>query len=416
MRIASHSIIVGFAWLAATVSTAAAQDAASKDAPPQPPSAVNAAAFRVPDGSPAEILEFIQKIRKLPPSGRELPEVVEHLQKVHGAVIEAVDKIGAAGTEEEQMRAVSAKLDALQMLRRIEVAGAEKQMRDYLAALATDKRPYIPPLARVYHLATRLGEIDRGDHAALEKFYEEVREHVKTAKLDGRNLSIAFQTASLLERAGMTKQALQAYVEFAAAFAASDDPAVAENAKMLEGAARYLSLPGKPMEVRGTTVDGKTFDVQSLAGKVVLVDFWATWCGPCMAELPTLRECYEKYHDRGFEVVGISLDDDRGRLTAFLTREELPWTTLFSDDAEATGWKHPLASRYGVMSIPRGVLIDRKGTVVSLDAHGDALWDLLAKEIGPAEVKKPEAEKPAVEVEPKDQKPAAEPKPAAAAR
>ncbi len=410
MRIANHLFVVGFALAAALAATAAA----AQDATPQAPAAVNPAAFRVPDGSPAEILDFIQKIRKLPPPGRELPEVVEHLQKVHGAVIEAVDKLGAAGTEQEQTRAVSAKLEALQMLRRIEVAGADKQMRDYLAALAADKRPYVPPLAKVYHLATRLGEIDRGDHAALEKFYEEVREHVKSAKLDGRNLSIAFQTASLLERAGMTKQALQAYVEFAAAFAASDDPAVAENAKMLAGAARYLSLPGKPMEVRGTTVDGKEFDVKSLAGKVVLVDFWATWCGPCMAELPTLRDCYEKYHERGFEVVGISLDDDRGRLTAFLTREELPWTTLFSDDAEATGWKHPLASRYGVMSIPRGVLIDRKGNVVSLDAHGDALWDLLAKEIGPAEVKKAEEEKPAIEVKPAEKKPAAEPKPAAA--
>lgn len=409
MRIASHSLVVGFTLLAAFLSSAAAQDAA-----PQAPAAVNPAAFRVPDGSPAEILEFIQKIRKLPPAGRELPEVVEHLQKVHGAVIEAVDKLGAAGTEEEQMRAVSAKLEALQMLRRIEVAGADKQMRDYLAALAADKRSYIPPLAKVYHLATRLGEIDRGDHAALEKFYEEVREHVKTAKLDGRNLSIAFQTASLLERAGMKQQALQAYVDFAAAFVASDDPAVAENARMLEGAARYLSLPGKPMEVQGKTFDGKEFDVKSLAGKVVLVDFWATWCGPCISELPTLRDCYEKYHDRGFEVVGISLDDDRVRLTTFLTREELPWTTLFSDDEKATGWKHPLASRYGVMSIPRGVLIDRKGNVVSLDAHGDALWDLLAKEIGPPEVKKPDDEKPAIEVKPQEKKPAAEPKPATA--
>lgn len=410
MRIASHSLVVGFTLLAALVPSAAA----GQDAAPQAPAAVNPAAFRVPDGSPAEILEFIQKIRKLPPAGRELPEVVEHLQKVHGAVIEAVDKLGAAGTEEEQMRAVSAKLEALQMLRRIEVAGADKQMRDYLAALAADKRSYIPPLAKVYHLATRLGEIDRGDHAALEKFYEEVREHVKTAKLDGRNLSIAFQTASLLERAGMKQQALQAYVEFAAAFVASDDPAVAENARMLEGAARYLSLPGKPMEVQGKTFDGKEFDVKSLAGKVVLVDFWATWCGPCISELPTLRDCYEKYHDRGFEVVGISLDDDRVRLTTFLTREELPWTTLFSDDEKATGWKHPLASRYGVMSIPRGVLIDRKGNVVSLDAHGDALWDLLAKEIGPPEVKKPEEGKPEFKAAPTGKQPAAEPKPATA--
>ncbi|MGC3971221.1 MAG: TlpA disulfide reductase family protein [Pirellulales bacterium] len=202
----------------------------------------------------------------------------------------------------------------------------------------------------------------------------------------------------------MTKQALEAYVDFAAAFAASSDPQVRDNAAALEGAARYLSLPGNAMDVKGKTVDGKDFDVKSWEGKVVLVDFWATWCGPCIAELPTLRECYEKYHDRGFEVVGISLDSDRKRLDDFLTREELPWTTLFSADESATGWKHPLAAKYGVMSIPRGVLIDRKGKVVSLDAHGEALWDLLTAQIGPAEVKK-EADK---EDAKKDAKPGAE--------
>ena len=119
MRIASHSIVVGFAWLAATVSTAAAQDAPSKDNPPQPPSAVNAAAFRVPDGSPAEILDFIQKIRKLPPPGRELPEVVEHLQKVHGAVIEAVDKLGVGGNPAAVASAVEFILEGLHLNRKL---------------------------------------------------------------------------------------------------------------------------------------------------------------------------------------------------------------------------------------------------------------------------------------------------------
>lgn len=345
-------------------------------------------ALRVPDGSPAELLAFIEKVQRLPLAGKDRASIVAHVQKVGAATIEAVDKIGQRGSEAEQTKAIDAKLQAFQMLRRVESDGADKQMRDYLAKLATDKRSFVPPLAKVYHLATRLGEVDRGDHASLENLADEVREHVKTAKLDGRNLSIAYQTASLLERAGLTKQALEAYVDFAAAFAASDDPKVRENAAMLEGAARYLALPGSTMEVKGKTVDGKEFDVKSWEGKVVLVDFWATWCGPCIAELPTLRDCYEKYHDRGFEVVGISLDSDRARLDAFLAREELPWTTLFSADEAATGWKHPLAAKYGVMSIPRGVLIDRKGKVVSLDAHGDTLWDLLATQIGPAEVKK----------------------------
>lgn len=346
----------------------------------------------VPSGSPAELLEFITKTKKTPPSGRDLPTIVEHLKRVHEAVIAAVDKIGTAGTEQEQTQAIGEKLAALQVLQRVEVPGAAQRTKAYHQALAADKRPFVPPLAKIYELATRLAEIDQGNKAEVEKLVADVRQHVHTAKLDMPNLSIAFQTARLAEMIGMRKEAAEAYVEFAGAFATSDDPEVVTRAKRLAGAARLLSLPGQTMDVVAKTVEGKAFDLKSLKGKVVLVDFWATWCGPCMAELPTLKDCYAKYRERGFEVVGISLDDDRARLVEFLKREELPWTTLFDDTAKVAGWDQPLALEYGIMAIPRAILIDKTGKVVSLDAHGDALWDLLAEQIGPAEVKKKDSE------------------------
>ena len=210
------------------------------------------------------------------------------------------------------------------------------------------------------------------------------------------------------EFSGKEQEAKELYTQIVTQFAAA--PA----ATTAKGAVTRIDCVGKVLPLVSKTITGEKFDLSAYRGKTVLLHYWATNSPVALTDLAALKDIQAKYARENVVVVGISLDDDRSRLTAFLTREELPWTTLFSDDAEATGWKHPLASRYGVMSIPRGVLIDRKGTVISLDAHGDALWDLLAKEIGPAEVKKPEAEKPAVEVKPEEKKQAAEPKPAAA--
>ena len=386
--------------------------AASTPAPAAAPTKVEPPIV-VPSGSPKELLEFIGKTKKLPPPAQDLASVVEHLKRVHEAVVAAVDKIGTAGSEQEQTEAIGAKLSSLQLLTRLEAAGAGDRVRAYHKSLLADKRSFVPPLAKIYELATRLQEIDRGNIPEVEKLVAEVRAHVKTAKLDGPNLSVAFQTARLAESVGLTKEAAEAYVEFAAAFATSEDAAVAANARRLAGAARLLSLPGQSMEINAKTVEGKPFDLKSLKGKTVLVDFWATWCGPCMAELPTLKDCYAKYHGRGFEVVGISLDQDKIRLNEFLKREDLPWVTLFDDDAKSAGWEQPLALQYGIMAIPRAILIDKTGKVVSLNAHGDELWDLLAEQIGPAEVKKKEEgdeEKPAVEEKKVEEKKAEEKK------
>ncbi len=111
----------------------------------------------------------------------------------------------------------------------------------------------------------------------------------------------------------------------------------------------------------------------------MLVDFWATWCGPCLRELPNIKKNYEKYHDRGFEVVGISLDEDRSTLEKFLRDEELPWPTLFSDDTKTT---QALSDRFGVEGIPAMLLVGRDGKVITLKARGDDLAKELERLLG----------------------------------
>lgn len=120
---------------------------------------------------------------------------------------------------------------------------------------------------------------------------------------------------------------------------------------------------------------GKPLSVSGLKGKVVLIDFWATWCPPCRAELPHVIKVYEKQHAKGFEVVGISLDSDRAKLDSFLKTQKMTWPQYF----DGAGWGNKLAKKYGVNSIPATYLLDREGKIIAKGLRGEALDAAVAK-------------------------------------
>jgi thiol-disulfide isomerase/thioredoxin len=122
---------------------------------------------------------------------------------------------------------------------------------------------------------------------------------------------------------------------------------------------------GKPFVLKFKATDGREVDLAKLKGKVVLVDFWATWCGPCMQELPNVKAAYEKWHDRGFEIVGVSFDQQRPALDYVLKREKMEWPQYF----DGRGWENRIGGRCGIESIPTMWLIDRKGNLRDLDAR-----------------------------------------------
>jgi peroxiredoxin len=119
---------------------------------------------------------------------------------------------------------------------------------------------------------------------------------------------------------------------------------------------------------------GKAVRLESLKGKYVLVDFWATWCAPWVSDLPRLQETYRKYHGAGFEIVGVSLDETRSAVMDFVKVRKLPWTQVHNATAGAD-----LVEAFGVSSIPASYLIDPEGNIVRLDLRSGTLDSTLVK-------------------------------------
>jgi len=134
--------------------------------------------------------------------------------------------------------------------------------------------------------------------------------------------------------------------------------------------AANLKTGSPPLAFEAKGLDGEALSPAGFQGKVLLLDFWATWCGPCRRELPSLKTTYADLHEKGFEILGISLDnEDRDAFVDFLEKEKMTWPQVY----DGKGWQAEVAQAYAVSSIPATFLVDRKGILRYRDLRGDDL-------------------------------------------
>jgi len=351
MSILSRRMTCG---LACTVSILAAsfagiaqaqKEAAATQKAPEAAAGAKADPYKLPEtGGVQELFEFIKRISEIQPTSQE--EFNIHREKAIKSIKAAGEKMQKIATPEEK------KSDSYQ---------------DVMSLLLT----------------LRAGESPKLSDEELKTLTADIKASLSSAvslKEQSRAIQAALQMASALEYSKTPEKAVEAYKEFGAILSKNKNEQIAAQGEQMEGAARRLGLVGNSIEITGTQLDGKKFDWAQYRGKVVLIDFWATWCGPCIAELPNVKKNYDLYHKRGFDVVGISLDDDRDALMDFVKKEGNPWVNL-NDGGSGS----PAAKLYGINTIPTVILVDKEGKVVSIRARGPELGNLLAKLLGPAD-------------------------------
>ena len=152
------------------------------------------------------------------------------------------------------------------------------------------------------------------------------------------------------------------FVGLAAALAVT--VAASAGAQMISPELLARVTTNSPLDLRVTSVDGSQIDLEKLRGKVVLLDFWATWCGPCVQEAPKVVATYNKLHDKGFEIIGISLDQNKESVSRFTKKLGMTWPQYFDGDKQ-------VSSRFGIEAIPTMWLIDKEGHIASVEARDD---------------------------------------------
>lgn len=212
---------------------------------------------------------------------------------------------------------------------------------------------------------------------AQRKTFERFRDYLKMrSKIEFADIQMAVLAGQNLEQLSDYSLAKEAYTTFADVFRAKKDESLVDVIGLLEANARRLDLPGNPFPLATLTMSGEDFNIESLRGKYVLIYFWSSTTKACEQEHPYMLSVYTKYKERGFEIVGIGLDEKKDSAQSFLKKLETPWINLW--DSRKNGVSKVMET-FGVSAIPTSFLLDKEGKVITIEARGLLLEKALQK-------------------------------------
>ena len=200
----------------------------------------------------------------------------------------------------------------------------------------------------------------KADYAKIQSdWMESLKEFVKSYPKSNDAAEALLQIAIAEEFSGNDEEAKNWYQKIAST--SPDSP----QAKKASGAIRRLDSPGKRLNFKGRTINNKSLDLAQLAGRVVLVHYWASWCEPCRADMAIIRDLVAKYGRSGFYAVGVNVDNDRQVAIDAIKKARLTWPQIY----ETGGLESRPATELGILTLPTMLLLDKKGRVISRNIH-----------------------------------------------
>jgi thiol-disulfide isomerase/thioredoxin len=333
------------------------------------------------------MLDVIKLLELKPRDGKKVVAAIEDLLKEGGDYPEVLQASASAVQQLEQLGYSD------------DATAALKMIGDHFAA---NKNPELALQGKQLQLSALLMNLRHSEGEEAQKLGDEIlaksQSLVDSSHASEAVLDTLQEVARLLESNPSPEIAGKMYDLLEKSYGDSKNQKLAEMVQQsVANARKRLALIGKPFSLEGALLDGKPFQWDDYQGKVVLVDFWATWCIPCLQEMSNIKQNYDKYHKQGFEVVGVNLDDDLATVEEFFANQPLPWTTVVGKGEAERGFAHPAAVKCGVNAIPFVVLVGRDGKVAGIHVRGERLEKALSKMLASQETPAEESSEPAEE-------------------